>query len=58
MLGKDAGRGHHSASVFMITIEDRPGCKLHKQYNEWLTKYEEEQRELDRKRLEEQDLQQ
>lgn len=44
--------------VFLITIEDRETCKLHRKYNEWLTKYEEEQKELEKKRLEEQDLKQ
>ena len=45
-------------SVFLITIEHRSKCKLHQKYNEWLTKYEEEQKELEKKRLEEQDLKQ
>ena len=31
-----------SQPVFLITIENREHCKLHKKYNEWLTKYEEE----------------
>ena len=47
-----------STPVFLITIENRDHCKLHKKYNEWLTKYEEEQKELEKKRLEEQDLKQ
>ena len=45
-------------SVFLITIEHRKNCKLHKKYNEWLTKFEEEQKELEKKRMEEQDLKQ
>ena len=39
--------------VFLITIEERFHCKLHKKYNEKLAKYEEEQKELEKKRLEE-----
>ena len=44
--------------MFVITIDPTKKCKLHQRYNEWLTKLEEEQKLIEKKRLEEQELKQ
>lgn len=43
-------------SMFIITIDNRKTCKLHQRYSEWLTKLEEEQKEIEKKQMEEQEL--
>ena len=44
--------------MFVITIDPKKNCKLHQKYSEWLTKLEEEQKMIEKKRLEEQELKQ
>lgn len=46
------------ASTFIITIDHRKNCKLHKRYSSWLTKLEEQHKLLEQKRLAEQELKQ
>ena len=44
------------AAIFLITIDPRDTCSMHHKYSKWLTKYEEEQQKIEKKRLEEQEL--
>ena len=37
-------------SVFVITIDHKKSCKVHERYTEWLTKHEDEMKELEKKK--------
>lgn len=45
-------------NIFLITIEHRESCQLHARYSEYLNRLEEQRKEVERKRLEEQELRQ
>ena len=57
-LSLDDIEGKKDNQIFVITIQERNHCELHIKYQEWFRKYDEELKEIERKKIEEKELEQ